>query len=968
MKRILPVFFALMCYALTISAQREIILNTTGYGFDRNASNGIHTNQWDRIQKFATLTYNGQDASVTAVRFHIQWQQYEPTLGNYYGAKLVQAVQAILASKPGMKIALHFPFQRDGKWNDGDYFADEDIARTSAGELVQENVPFTCPSIYSDYAKQRFYAFVDNALSQLTSYYSNILYVTMGNSQTEEYCIPYLWRNNAPAPGFYEDKALQKWRTEYLPCRYPGQSTVTWGGNTYNISSAPSFAPSTWDNWNSDHAREYQRFASWGLWKFFKGFMDVVKNRNSSIKVLYTVSDFGGNQANTQHLHGASLVKAYQESDGIYTSDGDQDINYVKIRALDVMKGTNPNKIAAVEFDPNDLGQQPGSEDIWGGVALEWMPRAYKHGANFVHLAMHYHDAAVNSLAPTLALIRSSYVNGSYTPPARQAATTSNIVPSVFQGASAFQQVWQNLGGSNWSTTDNNPVSVNMIDDGYWENIWSCSSTPPDPCVFTVSASASNTNPQPGTSVTLNSSCSGQCTGVSYSWSGHGITGSNASVTFNVSSTPGTYTYTVTASKSGCSPNKTATIQVTVPESGGGGNPCGYVDKQTVGTWSGLNVQTRSYTVNGSTAWLIVTAISGSSTDKHFPRGNNFADRGDISWTNGVINKTCLGGGATGYDGLVIPSGITVPSGYTQGTEQDGAVYFQQSCTAPSAPTVSASPTTITSGSNATLTASGCSGGTITWSSGLGTGTSKVVSPTTTTTYSATCTIGGCTSSAANVTVTVPPPSGGPNCNTLLSDVNGANCLFIEGWVYDQSNPNATVGVDIYEGSTLILSNVPANKFRQDLLNAGFGNGEHGLEVSTPSSLRDGNSHVLTFKVHGCSSYTMNSSPKTLSGCSNAVLDAEDASNASLANRKLQLFVSPNPSKGIFETSFYLEKGKKATIIVSDLQGRTIYKQTLTGEGQHKQKINLLNKASGTLLLQLHRDSGVETKKISIAR
>ncbi len=185
-----------------------------------------------------------------------------------------------------------------------------------------------------------------------------------------------------------------------------------------------------------------------------------------------------------------------------------------------------------------------------------------------------------------------------------------------------------------------------------------------------------------------------------------------------------------------------------------------------MGTWSGLNVQTRKYTVNGSEAWLIVTAISGSSTDKHLPRGKNFADRGDISWTNGVINKTCLGGGETGYNGLVFPSGIIVPSGYSQGTEQDGATYFEQTCSAPSAPTLSASPSSITSGSSSTLSASGCSGGTITWSDGLGTGVSKSVSPTATKTYSATCTIGGCVSAFSNVTVTV-NTSGGPSCSNL---------------------------------------------------------------------------------------------------------------------------------------------------------------------------------------------------------
>ncbi len=67
---------------------RQLIINTTGYGLDKDASNGIAPGQWAYIQKFANLTYNGQDASVTAVRFHVTWRQYEPTLGNYQRTKL----------------------------------------------------------------------------------------------------------------------------------------------------------------------------------------------------------------------------------------------------------------------------------------------------------------------------------------------------------------------------------------------------------------------------------------------------------------------------------------------------------------------------------------------------------------------------------------------------------------------------------------------------------------------------------------------------------------------------------------------------------------------------------------------------------------------------------------------------------------------------------------------------------------
>ena len=69
-----------------------------------------------------------------------------------------------------------------------------------------------------------------------------------------------------------------------------------------------------------------------------------------------------------------------------------------------------------------------------------------------------------------------------------------------------------------------------------------------------------------------------------------------------------------------------------------------------------------------------------------------------------------------------------------------------------------------------------------------------------------------------------------------------------------------------------------------------------------------------------------------------------------------------------FETHFYVEKGKKASLIISDIQGRTLHRQTITGQGFHKERINLAGKASGMIIIQLHSDKGVQSKKINVAR
>lgn len=1585
------------------TAQKQLVLCTTGYGFDKNASNGINPEMWSYIQKWVGLTYNSQDAGVTAVRLHVQWEQYEPTLGNYETAKLAAAVQAIKNLKTGMKVALHFSFLRPGSLNDS-YFGDEDIARTSDGTKAQDAIATTEPSIFSSTARTRFINFVNSAMTAISSYYNDILYVQMGNSSAEEYIVPIVTYNGYQHPAYYEDKALASWRSEYLPCRYPGQSSVTWGGNSYSISSAPPYDAGQYGDFNSEHGREYHRFAAWGLMRFYKQFRDAVKSHSSSIKVLYFTPGFGTPQGSLKSMHNATIPAAYSEFDGIYTSEGtNTGDTWRKIMALDALKGTNPNKIAAIEFDPTDLGQQNnGTHGVWAGMVTEWFARAYKHGADYIHFAMRFWDDEIDQLAPALAPIKSTYVSTSYTPPTRATGITKNIYPEVFTGQFLFDATWQNQGAGDFATTDAAPKSVIMSDEGYWENINSCTAV--NPCDYNISASGpatsvgtsvsitlnssisgqssgvsyswsgtgisgSNTsasvtfitpstagtytytlttsksgctnktatvsvtvvssggggayttvfdnfftnrlnssydnhvvaivgcgdnilytyshgfsldqplkimsltkwttaaiimmlkeegklaitdkvgkyipswntngkqnvtieqllshtsgvpvqtsyddasqytleqavdgiatialnftpgtqfeygsssykvaarvaeviegkkwkqifaerlanvsgmpnahyrtdfpytdeNPSPGyglevsaneyanylkmmvnygwyngtsvidsasiaiieqqhnfdggfnnyglgvfrdsysngnirtvwhpgasgtftflnrekkyyalvfaqngdpaslasrdfkdlvdqqfganicgsgstdpcqysvtptgptssvntgSSVTLNSSCTGQCSGISYSWSGTGISGSNtsASVTFNAPTSAGTYTYTLTTSKSGCS-NQTKTIQVVVVNTGGGGgsidvclesenmngtgsitddpnasngytrgdesnyakyvdyvvtsvpgagnytatltyyssaaptvsvavnggspttvnlansgswnivrttqsftvaltagtntirilgtgggscrqdklcvvgtvsgcstpaaptlsaspstitttggsstlsaagcsggtitwstgatgssisvtpsstttytatcsiggctspvanvtvtvnipsggsNPCNLVNQATIGTWNGLSVQARQYTVNGSTAWIIVTAVPGSSTDKHFPRGANFASRTDINWTNGAVDSACFAGGGTTWGGLTKPSGITTPPGYAAGTEPDGAQYFYQSCTAPAAPTLSASPSSIVNGANTqvTLSASGCSGGTITWSHSLGTGTSKTVSPTSTTTYTATCSVGSCTSNAGSVLVTVTPGTfsqcieseNSSGDGSITNDPNASNGS-TRG---DENNYNKYVdyvvtGVPAAGNYTLTLQYYAANDANVSV-KVGSGTPQAVTLAATHSwnivhttqsvtvALAAG-SNTIRIQGTGGSSCRQDKICVSNSG-SSAMLDEEIP--GTMLNRQLSVY--PNPAKGAFDVIFNLERGKKGTIVITDLQGRTIYQQSVVGQGYNKERINLLNRSAGMLFLQLKTGKKTEVKKIILAR
>ena len=60
----------------------------------------------------------------------------------------------------------------------------------------------------------------------------------------------------------------------------------------------------------------------------------------------------------------------------------------------------------------------------------------------------------------------------------------------------------------------------------------------------------------------------------------------------------------------------------------------------------------------------------------------------------------------------------------------------------------------------------------------------------------------------------------------------------MSGWAWNPQEPNTPINVDVYSDGVL-LNSVPANQFRQDLRNAGIGNGVHGFSFATPNSLKN---------------------------------------------------------------------------------------------------------------------------------
>lgn len=125
---------------------------------------------------------------------------------------------------------------------------------------------------------------------------------------------------------------------------------------------------------------------------------------------------------------------------------------------------------------------------------------------------------------------------------------------------------------------------------------------------------------------------------------------------------------------------------------------------------------------------------------------------------------------------VVSPTTTTNYTAFCRSSKNCDGPTSQVSVTVNALPIPTASPAEICEGASSTLSATGCTGGTFTWSNGS-TGASITVSPTVTTTYSVTCTQTGIgTSFPANVIVTVNPKPAAPTLSASPTTIiNGAS-------------------------------------------------------------------------------------------------------------------------------------------------------------------------------------------------
>jgi gliding motility-associated-like protein len=328
--------------------------------------------------------------------------------------------------------------------------------------------------------------------------------------------------------------------------------------------------------------------------------------------------------------------------------------------------------------------------------------------------------------------------------------------------------------------------------------------------------------PKPTITVNSPSICRGQTANLtasgasSYSWTG-GLTPTSNPITPILTTTT---TYTVTGTLNGCT--GTAALTVTVkPNPTVNVNSPGICNGQTANltasgastySWTGgltaisnpttpILTTTTTYTVTGTTNGCTGTAVSTVTV-----KPNPIVSVNSPSICNGQTASLTASGATTyswtgGLSSNATPSTpiLTTTTTYTvTGTTNGCTGTAVSAVTVKPKPTISVNSPSICSGQTANLTASGASS--YSWTGGL-TPTSNPITPilTTTTTYTVTGTLNGCTGTAA-LTVTVKPnPTVNVNspgiCNGQTANLtaSGASTYSWTGGLTAISNPTTPI-------------------------------------------------------------------------------------------------------------------------------------------------------------------------------
>ncbi|MES2762891.1 MAG: PKD domain-containing protein [Bacteroidota bacterium] len=525
----------------------------------------------------------------------------------------------------------------------------------------------------------------------------------------------------------------------------------------------------------------------------------------------------------------------------------------------------------------------------------------------------------------------------------------------------------------------------------------------------TVNATATSTSICTAQTITL--TASGATT---YTWSPGALIGATVAVTPTT-----TTTYTVNGTASSCSSTKTITINVnstpTVSTSitntticrGASANVA--VTGATTYTWlpsgSGSSstlspTTTTVYTVTGSNGSCVSTPKNFTITVTPTPTTNVTASSSNICSGQSV---TLTASGATLYSWMpgaqtttVVVVTPTTSTTYTV-SGSNGTCSSTKTITVNVSPipTISASTTntTICNGSSFTCTLTGAC--TYTWMPGGFTGAVLNVSPSSSTTYTATGSCGGCNSAPQTVVVNVtssPVVSSTVTNVTCFGSCNGAATITATGGTAPYAY-SLVQGTPICAATT--CTNLCAGTYTVNVTDANGCTGNSGIMITQPaqlaatisntnascSSCTNGAANVLV--TGGVTPYTYmwipggQTTPSIINlavGCYTAQITDNNGcsvtattcisfgtSVAQMQNESSNLSIYPNPSSGIFAISNVIST-EKFDVIITNTLGQTVMIESAKNASQVT--IDLSKTGKGIYYAKVTTDEGTKLFKL----
>jgi hypothetical protein len=205
--------------------------------------------------------------------------------------------------------------------------------------------------------------------------------------------------------------------------------------------------------------------------------------------------------------------------------------------------------------------------------------------------------------------------------------------------------------------------------------------------------------------------------------------------------------------------------------------------------------------------------------------------------------------------------------------------------------------------------------------------------------------------------LTVNPASTTTVTGSFEGFLDKLDCGGIRGWVWDRNKPNTPLTVEFYlEGSGTVLGSVVANIYRQDLKDAGKGNGSHAYNFSPPGSLTNGT--LVRARVLG-STYDLKGSPRAYQ-CAPARLSAETGS-------ELQVTVLGNPVSDQLQVEVRGAEGQPVRLQLTDASGRLVSQRQIDqAKPLERAVFDVRQQPAG--LLFLRTTSGLRTVTLKILK